>query len=351
MAIPDSIDEGERLHLRAFVRNLTSVPTDSVWVRYALQDGDRQLFEIGRRKYGSFAAKEIKQIELDSNTAALGLPSGEMTLIMEVNPDDAIVEQYHFNNLYYHPIKVRTDLLGPLVDVTVDGKHLMGFDIVSPNPEIVILANDDNRYLPVTVSDSTFRIWFGTERTYNDNAMLTIDNNDHIEKSPVRMPENKTRLTYRPGQLADGEYTFAVQGYDLKGNAASSRPYVIQMKVVNEKSISQVLPYPNPFSTACHFAYTLTGDEKPSRFDVEIYTITGRLVKVVDLLALGDVHFGHNITAYAWDGRDEYGDLLANGDYIYRVNTRFSDAGEVKIIDEETAQFFQNGFGKMYLMR
>ena len=348
---PDSIEEGQPLHLRAFARNITSVVSDSVWVRFALQQADRTVIELGRRHYGPFLPKEVKSLEYTTHTAGRGLVQGEMTLIIELNPGEETLEQYHFNNIYFHPIRVKTDGTGPLVDVTIDGKHLMSDDIVSPEPEIVIQINDDNAYLPVSVSDSTFRIWFGPETIYTNNPMVTIEGNDSIEKGSIRMPENKTKLVFRPGKLADGQYTLAVQGYDSKGNVAAQRPYVIQMNVVNEKSISQVLPYPNPFSSACRFAYTLTGNEKPTRFDIEIYTITGRLVKVVDLLATGDVHFGHNITQYAWDGRDEYGDQLANGVYVYKVNTRFHDQSTVIIRDEGISDLFRNGYGKMYLMR
>ena len=41
------------------------------------------------------------------------------------------------------------------LDVTIDGKHIMDGDIVSPEPEIVIQLNDDNQYLPVAVSGLT----------------------------------------------------------------------------------------------------------------------------------------------------------------------------------------------------
>jgi len=349
--VADSIEEGQPLQLRVFARNITTVASDSVWVRYALQKADRSVIELGRKRYGPFLPKEVKSLEYITHTAGRGLEQGEVTLIVELNPGELTVEQYHFNNLYYHPIHVTTDGMGPLVDVTVDGKHLMADDIVSPEPEIVIQINDENAYLPVSVSDSTFRIWFGTETIYTNNPMVTIEGNLSIEKGSVRMPENKTRLVFKPGKLADEQYTLAVQGFDSKGNEAASRPYVIQMNVVNEKSISQVLPYPNPFSSACRFAYTLTGNEKPAPFAIEIYTITGRLVKVVDLLASGDVHFGYNIMQYAWDGRDEYGDQLANGVYVYKVSTRFQEQSTVTLRDEGISEYFSNGFGKMYLMR
>ncbi|HEX2898369.1 MAG TPA: C25 family cysteine peptidase, partial [Bacteroidia bacterium] len=214
----DTIQEGEIGHIRFFVRNLTSQPMDSVLVKYTLQAPDRSLVVIGTERYGGFEAREIRQFSHSFQTGGIGLENGAYTLIIEVNPDQDVPELHHFNNFYYDAIWVDTDGLGPLVDVTIDGKHLMSGDIVSPEPAIVIQINDDNAYLPVAVSDSTYRIWFGTERSYHSNPMVTIENNDSIEKVPVRMPENKSRLIFRPGRLADGEYTLAVQGYDAKGN-------------------------------------------------------------------------------------------------------------------------------------
>ena len=74
------------------------------------------------------------------------------------------------------------------------------------------------------------------------------------------------------------------------------------------------------------------------------------LVKVVDLLEMGDVTVGRNITRYAWDGTDEYGDKLGNGVYLYRVVTEMPGEA-LKVRTEGTDQYFNNGWGKMYLMR
>ena len=90
----------------------------------------------------------------------------------------------------------------------------------------------------------------------------------------------------------------------------------------------------------------------PYVFDIQIYTITGRLIKTIDLLAEEGVHFGYNITEYAWDGRDEFGDLLANGVYLYKVNAKFRDRFGVKKREENLPDgLFKNGFGKLYIMR
>jgi flagellar hook assembly protein FlgD len=65
---------------------------------------------------------------------------------------------------------------------------------------------------------------------------------------------------------------------------------------------------------------------------------------------LGNIHIGRNITQYAWDGKDDFGDQLANGVYLYRVITNING----KNIDKNPTaadKYFTQEFGKMYLMR
>ena len=50
------------------------------------------------------------------------------------------------------------------------------------------------------------------------------------------------------------------------------------------------------------------------------------MVKEITRSELGNLRIGRNITDYAWDGTDEYGNELANGVYFYRVTA--SNNGE-----------------------
>ena len=79
-------------------------------------------------------------------------------------------------------------------------------------------------------------------------------------------------------------------------------------------------------------------------------TVTGKVVKEIFSNELGPIHIGKNITTYSWNGTDEFGDQLANGIYLYKVDVRLN--GE-KIEKRETSadKYFHKGFGKMYLMR
>ena len=62
------------------------------------------------------------------------------------------------------------------------------------------------------------------------------------------------------------------------------------------------------------------------------------------------MHIGRNITQYDWDGKDEYGDQLANGLYLYRVITDIRGESIEKRATEAD-KYFKKGWGKMYLMR
>ncbi len=107
--------------------------------------------------------------------------------------------------------------------------------------------------------------------------------------------------------------------------------------MVTKSTITEVMNYPNPFSTSTRFVFTLTGSEVPDNFKVQIMTITGKVIREITKDELGSIHIGRNITEYAWDGRDQFGDLVGNGIYLYHVQTRLNGGSK--------------GFGKMYLMR
>jgi flagellar hook assembly protein FlgD len=114
--------------------------------------------------------------------------------------------------------------------------------------------------------------------------------------------------------------------------------------------ISNVLNYPNPFSTSTRFVFTLTGSEIPTYFKVQIMTITGKVVKEITQEEIGPLHIGNNITQYAWDGTDQFGDKLANGIYLYHIVTSI-DGESIDHYATSADQYFTKGWGKMCLIR
>jgi flagellar hook assembly protein FlgD len=119
----------------------------------------------------------------------------------------------------------------------------------------------------------------------------------------------------------DGTYELHVQGMDNTGNTAGDIDYTISFEVINKAMVSNVMNYPNPFTSQTRFVFTLTGSEVPEYFKIQIMTVTGKVVREIMRSELGDLHIGNNITEFAWDGTDQFGDPLANGLYVYRVVT------------------------------
>ena len=81
-----------------------------------------------------------------------------------------------------------------------------------------------------------------------------------------------------------------------------------------------MLNYPNPFFGPTNFTFELT---QPADVTIKIYTVAGRLIKVIDA---GAVSAGFQ--QVPWDGLDADGDALANGVYIYKV---FANDGNEKV--------------------
>ena len=124
----------------------------------------------------------------------------------------------------------------------------------------------------------------------------------------------------------------------------------IQFEVINKSTITNIFNYPNPFSTSTRFVFTLTGSELPEDMRIQIITVTGKVVREITQAELGPLHVGNNVTEFAWDGTDMYGDKLANGVYFYRVIAKLG-GGSIEHRETDADNLFHKGFGKMYIIR
>ncbi|NQZ78075.1 MAG: transporter, partial [Ekhidna sp.] len=272
---------------------------------------------------------------------------GNNSLLVEVSPNEN--EQYTANNrlVLTNIVQVTEDETNPVLDVTFDGYHIIDGDVVSPNPSIVIRLRDDN---PFIAKSDTVGVNISLRLPGEDSQFQRINFSDPRMGYSPASDNQDFQITFNPGPLDDGMYAIQVQGEDEAGNQAGLKPYEVSFEVINESTITHFYPYPNPFSTSCRFVFTLTGTEIPDELKIQILTVSGRVVREITQDEIGPIRVGNNITSYAWDGRDENGDQLANGVYFYRV---FANSNGRQLTQRATSadRAFKNGFGKLYILR
>lgn len=345
----DTLQEGDNLNIRLPIQNISdkAFTQDSLLVTYWIEDASRVNHSLpSHLKKRPFNPAEIIMDTITFNTSGY---HGNNALWVEVNPlgqGHSQLEQYHFNNIARIPFTVSVDNINPLLDVTFDGVHILNNDIVSAKPNVLIQLKDENKFLALNDTND-FKIFVKApsaalaQRVYFGNTMRFI---------PAQLPNNSCKINYTPLLFEDGTYQLFVQAKDKSDNRSGAVDYRISFEVINRSTITEVMNYPNPFTTATHFVFTLTGSEMPTNFKIQIMTITGKVVREIYQDELGPIHIGRNITEFAWDGRDEFGDRLANGVYLYHVITQINGSAIEK---RETAadQYFKKGWGKMYLMK
>ncbi|WP_162903102.1 putative type IX secretion system sortase PorU2 [Taibaiella koreensis] len=345
----DSLNEGQQGKIRIAIENLTPLPMDSMLVNFKIIDANNIKHDLASKRFRKLAGNDTLIASLDFNPSTY---HGKNFLFLEANPNNDQAEQYHPNNLGYLDLFVNADKYNPLMDVTFDGVHILDKDIVSAKPFIKVQMRDENKFMPL-----------------NDTALMNVQLLYPNQSTPVQIPmdgtickffpadtanghKNESRVEFRPTLNEDGQYKLIVSGRDKVGNQANNAlKYEINFTVENKPSITNVLNYPNPFSTATQFIFTMTGSEIPSQFKIQVLTVTGKVVREIKKYELGDLHIGRNITDYRWDGKDEFGQMLGNGVYLYRVVTSIRGESIEQRKNTAVDKYFKNGYGKLYIMR
>ena len=188
------------------------------------------------------------------------------------------------------------------------------------------------------------------QQLYFEPASNTSMSPDLLQWTPAQLPDNVFRIEYHPIFNVDGIYELRAQARDESGNLSGSNDYRISFEVITKSSITHVFNYPNPFTTSTRFVFTLTGSEIPTYFKIQIINISGKVVREITQDELGPMHIGRNISEFAWDGKDEFGDRLAKGVYLYRVITKIN-GDDIEHRATSADKFIGKGWGKMYLLK
>lgn len=349
----DTIDVGEPYLFEMAFKNISSTSFDSLQASLSITNSSNVTTDIPLKKLRPIGEGDTVVVRQWIDSRKL---SKDNLLFIQFNPNGLQPEQYLFNNFLYRSLYVRPDEYKPVLDVTFDGVRILSEDIVSSKPHILVKLTDNNKYLML---DDTALLTVKVR--YPNNQVKTFHfNTDTLRFSPAiysnGSKENAATIDFLPFFKEDGLYELIITGADKSGNSSGLIEYKVAFNVVNKAMISNLLNYPNPFTTSTAFVFTLTGSQVPHQLRIQILTITGKIVREITKEALGPIHIGKNITEYKWDGTDQFGQKLANGVYLYRVITSLNGRSMDKLesangILSADQKYFTNGYGKMYLLR
>ena len=134
----------------------------------------------------------------------------------------------------------------------------------------------------------------------------------------------KGQVTYTFPEIPAGEHKLTLKAWDINNNSVESS-INFTVKVKENIALDHVLNYPNPFTTKTSFFFEHNQVCSELEVQIQIFTISGKVVKTINQ-TVNTIGFRSN--GIDWDGKDDFGDQLAKGVYIYRLIVK-SSTGEI----------------------
>jgi hypothetical protein len=140
----------------------------------------------------------------------------------------------------------------------------------------------------------------------NDYYQTELDN---FTKGTLRFPLRNLKV---------GLHTIAFTVWDVYNNPTTSE---IQFLVVGNESIklTNVLNYPNPCVNYTEFWFSHNKPNEPLEVQVQVLTITGKVVWTKNQTIITPGFLSREIS---WDTRDDFGNKIGKGVYIYKLTVK-----------------------------
>lgn len=151
--------------------------------------------------------------------------------------------------------------------------------------------------------------------------------------NPTLKDYQKGNVSYPFRNLAPGPHQIQFKVWDINNNSTTGTlNFVVKDEVNQNLIINKPLNWPNPFTSKTYVQFEHNCDDMLD-VNVQIYTITGRLVKTISSTVTAEPFFqGYRTprTAIEWDGLDDFGDAVGKGTYIFKIFARSQNQDKCK---------------------
>ena len=210
-----------------------------------------------------------------------------------------------------------TDITGPVVKLYLNDKNFVSGGITNEAPTLLAKLEDSNGINTASgIGHDIVAIIDGDETNpfvLNDYYKAQVDD------------YTKGEVTYAFRDLEPGLHTLTLKAWDVYNNSGISEIQFVVHDKDEELKIENVLNYPNPFINYTEFWFNHNSSQ-PLDVSIQIFTISGKLVKTLNSQtnAGGCCNEGASSLSrdIVWDGRDDFGDKIGKGVYIYKLKVR-----------------------------
>jgi Peptidase family C25 len=140
--------------------------------------------------------------------------------------------------------------------------------------------------------------------------------NDYYETELDNYRKGKLKFQFR--NLSVGLHTLTFTAYDVYNNIVTQD---LQFLVVGNETLTltNVLNYPNPFVNYTQFWFTHNRPFEQLEVQLQIMTITGKIICTKNQSVNTTGFLSRDIS---WDGKDDFGDRLGKGVYVYKLTVK-----------------------------
>ena len=188
------------------------------------------------------------------------------------------------------------------VELTRLGRYAIMRDGVAPQIGSSVAMSEDDAVLEAQISD-------GGSGVADAHLLLLLPD----LRLSAQVVGDRARWAL-PGPIRPGQYAAEIWARDRAGNEAR-RAVEVRVPAGGLPSVLQLHPnYPNPFNPETAIPFSIPGAGGQDRFGITIYNATGQTVRRLldDVLEAGQ----HEVV---WDGRDDGGQAVGSGVYLYRL--------------------------------
>lgn len=198
---------------------------------------------------------------------------------------------------------------GPGIKPYLNDENFVNGGITNENPILIIKLSDSSGINTVGTG-----IGHDIVATLDDDSRQFFILNDFYQGDLDSYQGGVVR--FQLPELEPGSHTLRIKAWDVLNN---SNEAVLDFTVAKDEELelSHVLNYPNPFTTHTRFWFEHNKPGQELQVRIQVFTLSGRVIKMLQKTINTA---GNRSIELEWDGRDEYGDKVGRGVYLYRLS-------------------------------